>query len=63
MDTWIPLLALFSGLFLQLALMTPQAEQKVARMHPIPGSFERMDRMSWLLIIAGSLWEIQNLLV
>ncbi len=63
MDTWIPLLALFCGLFLQAALMTPMAEQKIEQFHPIPGSFRRMDRMSWILIIAGSLWEIQNLLI
>ncbi len=63
MDTWIPLMALFCGLFLQVALMTPQAEQRVERLHPIPGSYRRMDRMSWILIIAGSLWALQNQLV
>jgi hypothetical protein len=63
MDTWFPLLALFSGLFLQASLLTPGAARKLARIHPIPGSFRRIDRVSWILIIAGSLWEIQNLLV
>jgi len=48
---------------LQLALMTPEAEQKIERIHPIPGSFQRMDRISWVLIIVGCLWELQNLLV
>jgi hypothetical protein len=59
----MPLVALFCGLFLQLALMTPEAEQKMERFHPIPGSYRRIDRISWILIIAGSLWELQNLLV
>ena len=63
MDAWFPLIALFTGLFLQLSLQTPQAARKLAELHPIPGSFARMDRVSWILIIAGSLWEIQNLMV
>ena len=63
MDTWFPLLALFCGLFLQISLQTPDAVRRIARYHPIPGSFRRMDRVSWILIIVGSLWEIQNLLV
>ena len=63
MDHWIPLLALFSGLFLQMALQVPEAEFKIERYHPIPGSYKRMDRISWILIIAGSLWELQNLVV
>lgn len=63
MDVWFPLLALFCGLFLQLSLQTPDAAKHLARMHPIHGSFERMDRVSWILIIVGSLWELQNLLV
>lgn len=63
LDLWFPLIALFSGLFLQLFLAQPGAARKLARFHPIPGSLRRIDRMSWILIIAGSLWEIQNLLV
>lgn len=62
-DIWFPLVALFCGLFLQLSLLSPGAARKLARLHPIPGSVRRMDRISWVLIIAGSLWEIQNLLV
>lgn len=61
MDLWFPLVALFCGLFLQLALQLPDAERNIQRFHPVPGSFRRMDRMSWILIIAGSLWELQNL--
>jgi hypothetical protein len=63
MDDWFPLIALFTGLFLQAALQTPQAVRRLARIHPIPGSYRRMDRVSWILIIAGSLWELQSLLV
>jgi hypothetical protein len=63
MDVWFPLVALFSGIFLQLSLQVPEAEEKIARLHPIRGSFQRMDRVSWILIIAGALWEIQNLLI
>lgn len=63
MDLWFPLIALFCGLFLQVALQLPNAEQSIERIHPVPGSYRRMDRISWILIIAGSLWEIQNLVV
>jgi hypothetical protein len=63
MDDLFPLIALFCGLFLQLSLQMPQAAQKIQRMHPIADSYARMDRTSWILIIAGSLWEIQNLMV
>ncbi len=67
LDLWFPLIALFSGLFLQLALSRPGLARKLARAHPLPGRpgshVRRIDRMSWILIIAGSLWEIQNLLV
>lgn len=63
MDLWFPLIALFCGLFLQLSLQMPNAREQIARIHPIPGSFQRMDRMSWVLIIVGTLWELQNLLV
>lgn len=63
MDLWFPLVALFCGLFLQLALQLPDAERSIQRYHPVPGSFRRMDRMSWILIIAGSLWELQNLVI
>jgi hypothetical protein len=63
LDTWFPLIALFSGLFLQISLQMPQAEKQFAKLHPIPGSYARMDRMSWILIIVGSLWSLQNLLV
>ncbi len=61
MDTWFPILMLFCGLFLQLALQVPNAREKIAKMHPIPDSFRRMDRVSWVLIIVGSLWDAQNL--
>ncbi len=63
MDAWIPLIALFCGLFIQISLQVPNAAERLERFHPIPGSFQRMDRASWILIIVGSLWEIQNLLV
>ncbi|MGZ3652521.1 MAG: hypothetical protein ACXVB9_05645 [Bdellovibrionota bacterium] len=63
LDVWFPLIALFSGLLLQISLQMPQAEQRLAKLHPIPGSYARMDRMSWILIIVGSLWALQNLLV
>jgi hypothetical protein len=63
LDAWFPLIALFSGLFLQLSLQRPGAARAFAKLHPIPGSLRRVDRMSWILIIAGSLWELQNLLV
>ena len=62
-DLWFPLVALFCGLFLQLSLAQPGLARRLARSHPLPGSLRRIDRMSWVLIIAGSLWEIQNLLV
>lgn len=62
-DLWFPLLAMFCGIFLQLSLQVPQAQQKIERFHPVPGSFRRIDRISWILIIAGSLWELQNLVV
>jgi len=61
-DYWFPFVALFSGLFIQLALLSPQAERRIERYHPIPGSYRRMDRMSWVLITVGFLWAIQNLL-
>jgi len=63
MDDWFPLLALFTGLFLQASLQAPQAAKRIQQIHPVAGSFARMDRVSWILIIAGSLWEIQNLMV
>ena len=63
MDTWFPLLALFTGLFFQVLLLKPGFARAFAKAHPIPGSLRRVDRVSWILIIAGSLWEIQNLLV
>ncbi len=63
MDSWFPLVALFSGLFLQLSLQMPEAERRIDRFHPIPGSVKRIGRVSWILIIAGALWQIQNLLV
>lgn len=63
MDTWFPFLVLFSGLFVQASLQVPGAAAKIRRYHPIPGSYTRMDRASWLFIIVGSLWGIQNLLV
>lgn len=61
MDDWFPLIALFTGLFLQLSLQTPNAARQIRRLHPISGSYARMDRVSWMLIIVGSLWEIQIL--
>lgn len=63
MDIWFPLIVLFCGVFLQLALQVPGAIEKITRMHPIPNSAARMDYTSWIFIIVGSLWEIQNLLV
>ena len=63
MDTWFPLLVLFCGLFLQCALQMPGAFEKIQRFHPIPHSVARMDRASWLFIIVGGLWGLQNLLV
>jgi hypothetical protein len=63
MDDWFPLIALFCGLFLQVSLQMPQAARRVTQFHPVAGSYARMDRVSWILIIAGSLWEIQNLMV
>lgn len=63
LDAWFPLIALFCGLFLQLSLLTPQAARNVRRLHPLRSGLRRMDRVSWILIIVGSLWEIQNLLV
>lgn len=62
-DLVFPLVALFCGLFLQLSLAQPGFARKLARTHPLPGSLRRIDRVSWMLIIAGSLWELQNLLV
>lgn len=58
-----PFIVLFTGLFLQASLQLPQAEEKITSMHPIPGSFQRMDAASWIFIIVGSLWGIQELLV
>lgn len=63
MDLWFPIIALFSGLFVQLSLQMPHAARNLEKIHPIPGSLQRMDRVSWILIIVGSLWELQNLLV
>lgn len=63
MDAWFPAIVLFCGVFLQLALQVPDAAEKIARIHPIPGSFQRMDRASWIFIIVGSLWGLQDLLV
>ena len=63
LDLCFPLIALFCGLFFQLALSRPGLARKLARAHPIKDSLRRIDRMSWILIIVGSLWEIQNLLV
>lgn len=63
MDAYFPFVLLFCGVFLQLALQVPEAAEKIAKMHPIPDSFRRMDRASWLFIIVGSLWGLQDLLV
>ena len=63
MDSWFPILVLFCGVFLQASLMLPEAKEKIERFHPIPGSYVRMDLASWVFIIVGSLWELQNLLV
>jgi hypothetical protein len=63
MDLWFPIIALFCGLFLQVSLQMPEAARNLEKIHPIPGSLQRMDRVSWVLIIVGSLWELQNLLV
>ncbi len=63
MDSWFPILVLFCGIFLQAALQTPGAAEKIARLHPLPGSYARMDKVSWIFISVGSLWQIQNLLV
>lgn len=63
MDSWFPLLVLFCGVFLQASLQVPGAAEKIARMHPIPNSYRRMDITSWIFISVGSLWQIQNLLV
>ena len=63
MDTWFPYIVLFCGIFLQLSLQVPGAAEKIARLHPVPGSFQRMDATSWIFIIVGSLWGIQGLLV
>jgi hypothetical protein len=62
-DLWFPLISLFCGLFLQTALLQPGMARKLAQFHPLPGSLRRIDHMSWVLIIVGALWEIQNLLV
>lgn len=63
LDLWFPIVLLFSGCFLQLSLQVPGAAEHIQRMHPIAGSFKRMDRMSWIFIIVGTLWQAQNLLV
>ena len=63
MDAWFPTLVLFCGLFLQGSLQVPEARAKIAKYHPIPDSFRRMDAASWLFIIVGSLWGLQDLLV
>ena len=63
MDAWFPSIVLFCGVFLQLSLQTPRAAEMIARFHPIPGSFRRMDHTSWLFIIVGALWGFQDLLV
>lgn len=63
MDDWFPFVVLFLGLFLQLALQGPEAARRLERIHPIPGSYQRIDRVSWILIIAGTLWGIQVLVI
>lgn len=63
MDTWFPIVVMFCGIFLQLSLQMPNAAKNLERVHPIPGSLQRMDRMSWLFIIVGSLWGLQNLML
>lgn len=63
MDAWFPSLVLFCGIFLQISLQVPGAAEKIARYHPLPGSFNRIDATSWVFIIVGSLWGLQDLLV
>jgi len=63
MDAWFPFLVLFCGIFLQTALQMPGAAEKINSIHPVPGSYRRMDAASWVFIIVGSLWGIQDLLV
>jgi hypothetical protein len=63
MEAWFPAIVLFCGVFLQLALQTPKAAEKIAEIHPIPGSYQRIDVTSWVFIIVGSLWGLQDLLV
>lgn len=63
MDIWFPIVVLFAGCFLQLALQLPGSKEKIQEFHPLPNSWERMDKTSWIFIIVGCLWEIQNLLV
>lgn len=63
MDMWFPIVVLFCGIFLQLSLQTSNAARNLEKIHPIPGSLQRMDRVSWIFIIVGSLWEFQNLVL
>ncbi len=63
MDLWFPIILAAVGCFLQFTLQNPRRREAFVRLHPISGSLERVDRMSWLFIIVGSLWELQNLLV
>lgn len=61
MEQWFPVVVILSGALLRLAFLVPDAEEKLARYHPIPGSYARIRRMSWVFLIVGGFWQFQNL--
>jgi hypothetical protein len=62
MDLFFPILVLWCGLFIQLALQQKDAKVWIEKHHPVPNSYKRMDLSSWLFIIVGALWSGQLLI-
>jgi hypothetical protein len=63
MEIWFPHIVLFCGLYLQLSLQFKDSAVFIKKHHPIRGSYERIDKISWIFITVGFLWGLQDLLL